>query len=82
MTPTLSQNQENNRCLTTWVQHKKVFEPYPDTKNSPLGPQTVKDSPKIKSNSKIRIEGSIENETGSIILVDPKTFLNSNQPPK
>ena len=58
----------NENCLTTWVQPKTVFEPYPDTKNCP----------KIKSNLKVRIEGSIENKTCLTILVDPKTFLNSN----
>ena len=71
-----------NKKTTTWIDHKTVFEPFLNPKNSPLGPQTVKNSPKIKSNSKVRIEGSIENETCSTILVDPKTFFNSNQPPK
>ena len=34
---------------------KKVLEPYPNPKNSPLGPQKVKNDPKIKSKSNVRI---------------------------
>ena len=41
---------------------KKVFEPYPDAKNSPFGPQNVKNYPKIKSKSKVRIKENIENK--------------------
>ena len=37
------------------VDPQKVFEPYSELKNSPLGPQKVKNDPKIKSNSKVRI---------------------------
>ena len=40
---------------------KTVFEPYPKPKNSPLGPQKVKNKPKIKSKSNIKIVGDIEN---------------------
>ena len=36
------------------------FEPYPNPKNSRFGPQKVKNDPKIKSKSKVRIEGTIE----------------------
>ena len=42
-----------------------AFEPYPNPKNSPLGPQKVKNDPKIKSKSNVRIEGNIENESCS-----------------
>ena len=45
------------------VQPKTVFNLYSHLKKSPLGPKTVKDSPKIKSNSNVRIEGIIENES-------------------
>ena len=58
---------------------KTVFETYPDPKKSPLGPQKVQNSPEIKSNSNVRIEGSIENESCSTIIVDPRYLLNSNQ---
>ena len=34
---------------------KKIFEPYPDPKNSPLWPDKFKNDPKIKSKSKVRI---------------------------
>ena len=44
---------------------KPSFEPYPDPKNSPLGPQKVKNEPKIKVKSNVRIEGNIENESCS-----------------
>ena len=54
---------------------KISFEPYPDPKNSPLGPQKVKDDPKIKSKSNVRIEGNTENEGCSTTWVDPKTVF-------
>ena len=38
---------------------KTVVEPYPNPKNSPLGPQKVKKDPKTKSKSKVRIEENI-----------------------
>ena len=44
------------------VDPKTVYEPYIEPKNSPLGSQKFKDDPKIKSKSKVRIEGNIENE--------------------
>ena len=53
---------ENKSCSTTWVDPKIVFEPYPDQKNSPLGPQKVKNDPKNKSKSKVRIELRTENK--------------------
>ena len=56
---------------------KTVFEPYPNPKNSPLWPQKVKNDPKIKSNSKVRIERNIENESCSTIWVDPKTVFDT-----
>ena len=34
----------------TWVDPKKVVEPYPNPKKSPLGPQKVKNDPKINQN--------------------------------
>ena len=42
-----------------------VFKPYPNPKNNPLGPQKLKNDPKIKSKSKVRIERNIENESYS-----------------
>ena len=42
-------NKENERCSTTWEDPKTVFEPFPNLKNSLLGPQKVKNDPKIKS---------------------------------
>ena len=41
-------NIENGSCSTTWVDPKTVFDPFPDPKNSPTGPQKVKKYPKIK----------------------------------
>ena len=44
---------------------------------SPLGPQKDKNNPKIKSNSNVRIQGIIENESCSNIWVDTqKQFLS------
>jgi len=40
-----------------------VFEPYSNSKNSPLAPQKVIKDPKIRSDSKVRIERNIENES-------------------
>jgi len=31
-----------------WVDPKTVVKPYPNPKNSPLGPQKIKNDPKIK----------------------------------
>ena len=55
MTPKLSQNEmselkENENWSTTWVDPKTVVEPYPNPKNSPLGPQKVKNTPKLSQN--------------------------------
>ena len=48
----------NKRCSTTWVDLKKVFEPYPDPKNCPFWPQKVKNDQKLK----VRIVENIENK--------------------
>ena len=37
-----------------------VVEPYSKPKNNPLGPQKVKNDPKIKSKSNVKIEGNIK----------------------
>ena len=54
------QNVWSADCFITSYQSiladpKKVFEPYPKPKNSSLGPQKVKNDPKIKSKSNVRI---------------------------
>ena len=38
------------------------LEPYPENKNSPLGPQKVKNDPKVKSKSNVRIGKNKEDE--------------------
>ena len=43
------------------IRPKIVFE----SQKSPLGPQQVKNDPKIKSKSKVRIEENIENKSYS-----------------
>ena len=75
-------NIGNESCSTTWVDSKIIFEPYLDPKNSPLGPQNVKNDPKIKSKSKVRIEGTIENKSCLFLWVDKKKFLNRIPTPK
>ena len=35
----IEENIKNQSCSTTWVDLKTVFEPYPEPKDSPLGPQ-------------------------------------------
>ena len=67
-------NVQNESCSTKRVDPKTVFEPYPNLKNSPLGPQKYKNDPKIKSKSNVRMEGNIENDCCSTTRVDPKTL--------
>ena len=52
-----------------------MFELFPNPKNSPLGPQKVKNDPEINYKSNVRIERNKdkENESYSNTLVDPKT---------
>ena len=52
----IDDNIENESYSTTWVDPKTLFEAFPNRKNSPLGPQKVKNDPKIKSKWNIRIE--------------------------
>ena len=37
------------------------FEPYPDPKNSPLGPWKVKNDPNFKQKSRVKINETLEN---------------------
>ena len=46
-------------------QAQKSFQSLPQPQNSQLGPQKVKNDPKIESKSNVRIEGNIENESCS-----------------
>ena len=52
---------------TTWINPKTLFESYPDPKNSLLGPQKVRNDPKIKWKSKVIVEENIENKSYSTI---------------
>ena len=52
------------------------------TQNSQLGPQKVKNDPKIKSRSKVKIERNIENESYWTTWVDPKTIVEPHPNPK
>ena len=63
--------EEDKSCSTTWLGPKIVFE----SQKSPLGPQKVKNDPKIKSKSKVRIEENIENKSYSTSWVVPKTVF-------
>ena len=66
MIPKLSQNQKSELKEVLKI---KVVHLYELTqKNRPLGPQKVKNDPKIKSKSKVRIEGTIENKSCSTAL--------------
>ena len=51
-------------------------------KNGPLGPPKVENDLKIKSKSKVRIEGTIENESCSTTRVDPKPVFEPYPDPK
>ena len=50
-----------------------------------MGPQKVKNYPKIRSKSNVRIEGNIENESCSTTQIDPRTvfkpYPNPNKSP-
>ena len=63
---------------TTWVEPKTVFEPFYSPKNSPLGPQKVKNDPKIESKSNVRIERNKENESCSTTWVDPPQLQSTS----
>ena len=78
----IERNIENESCLTTWVHPKTVGKPYPNWKNSVLGPKTVKNDPKIKSKSNVRIERNKENESCSTTREDPKTVVEPYPNPK
>ena len=49
---------------------------------APPRPQKVKNDPKIKSKSKVRIEGTIENKSYSTTWVHPKTVFETILDPK
>ena len=49
------------RMHTQDLENSGDVEPYPNLKNSTLGPQKSKNEPEIKLKSKVRIEGTIEN---------------------
>ena len=51
------------------IDHKTVFELYPNPKKSPLGPKKVKNDPQNKSKSKVRIEENIGNKSCSTTYV-------------
>ena len=44
---------------------KTVFEPFLNPKNSPLGPQKVKNDPEIKSKSNVIINSNKQNQSCS-----------------
>ena len=54
---------------------QKRFRTKPKPENSPLGPKKVKNDPKIKSKSNVRIGRNKENESCSTRLVAPKTVF-------
>ena len=71
------------------IRPQKIFYPYLDPKNSPLGPQNLKtQSQKLKktqnskSKSKVRIEGTKENKGCLTTWVDLETILNPFANPK
>ena len=69
------QFSENKSWEFIRVDPKTAFEPYPNPKNSPLGPQKAKNDPKIMSTTNVRIQGNVENKSYSAIQVDPKNVL-------
>ena len=51
-------------------------------KKNPLGPKTVKNDPKIKSKSKVRIERTIDKKNCSTTWVEPETVFEPYLDPK
>ena len=49
----IEENIENKSCSTTWVDPKAVFWKLTLLQNSQIGPQNVKNDPKIESKSKV-----------------------------
>ena len=84
MTKKLSQNQnernkENESSSTTWVDPKTVYEPFLNPKNSLLGPPKVKNDPKIKSKSNVRIDGNKELSIEKLLIrIVTKEVCKSN----
>ena len=70
--------QEIKFFLSKWVDPKTVFQLYNDSKNNPLGPQKVKNNPKIKSKEKFRIEGTIE--TSVALATESSVYVWSRAP--
>ena len=60
------------------IRPKIVFE----SQKSPLGPQQVKNDPKIKSISNVRIEGTLEKKLFQLHECIPKQFLKPTPTPK
>ena len=47
---------QNKSWSMTYIDHKTVIETYPDQKNSQLGPQKSKTTPKLSQNQKSELE--------------------------
>ena len=58
------------------------FSSLPKPKKQAIRAPKVKNDPKIKSISKVRIEGTIENKSFSTKRVDPKTAFEPYHSPK
>ena len=58
------------------------FEIVPRPKNSQLGPQKVKNDPKIKLSSKFSFEENMKNKSFSTTWVDPKIVFELYPNPK
>ena len=71
-------NIENKSCSNTLVDPKTVFEPYPDPKNSSLGPHNNwKMMPKSSKNQKLDL-----NKSCLTTSVQPKTVFEPYPDPK
>ena len=61
---------------------KYSFSTLPLPQKTPLGPPKGTNDQQIKLESKVRIEGTIENESCSTTRVDPKIVFKPNLHPK
>ena len=61
---------------------KNFYDSSPTPKTAQYGPKMSKNDPKIRSNSDVRIEGIIENESCLTTWVDSKTVFQPYPDPK
>ena len=52
----IERNKENECCSFAWVDPKTVVEPYPNPKNSPLGPKNSRMTTELSKNQRLELK--------------------------